>query len=62
MIVRFLAGLPAAALAVVCHAASVDANTATQAELESVACHRALDRRTRSSTSGAAARSRTGKT
>ncbi len=36
MVARFLAGLLAAALAADCHAASVDANTATQAELESV--------------------------
>jgi len=36
MIARFLAGMLAAALAAVCHAASVDANTATLAELESV--------------------------
>jgi len=36
MIARLLAGLLVAALATVCHAASVDANTATQAELESV--------------------------
>ena len=36
MIARLLAGMLVAALAAVCHAASVDANTATQAELESV--------------------------
>jgi len=36
MSARFLAGLLVAALAAVCHAASVDANTATLAELESV--------------------------
>jgi len=37
MIVRLIAGLSAAALAAACHAAPVDANTATQAELEAVA-------------------------
>jgi len=37
MIARWIAGLSAAALAAACHAAPVDANTATQAELETVA-------------------------
>ena len=36
MIAKLLVGLSVAAVAAVCHAASVDANTATLAELEAV--------------------------